>query len=66
MQRVYLRDKELFPEPSYGYDRKRYAKELAQQVHLKELAKKLDKTRDIYLEKKMLEESNRRYQMIDK
>lgn len=66
MQRVYKRDEELFPEPSYGYDRKRYAKELKHQVHLKELAEKLNKTRDIYLEKKMLELNNKRYQQMDK
>lgn len=63
MRRVRQRDKELFPEPVFNWDRKRYGDELKHQMHLSELQKKLDRTKEIYLEKKILEENEQRYRL---
>lgn len=63
MKRVRERDRELFPTPVFNWDRKRYGDELMHQMELAKKKKELEKTRQIYLEKKMLEENEERYRL---
>ena len=63
MKRVRQRDTHLFPKPVFNWDQKSYAETLRHQAHANELRKKLEKMKELYIEKQMLNQNQDRYKL---